>query len=157
MPFIERVRRVFTRSPPPSPTSSTPAAKAKRAKKTKSLTYKPGEMPPPKYSAPYDPRHQARLRRFSFSDAWSRRQSETKEVSPMASCAPSRRGSVVEAMRRLGAGRKSPVDEGDEDGELDSVSGLPVPRRAEASPASTQPELTRDELSRATQSTVPAN
>ncbi|MCJ1285245.1 hypothetical protein MMC26_004585 [Xylographa opegraphella] len=113
MPFREKMRKAFGRSPSSSQTSSpgalTPVTSlsqlAQRDKKSKKKdkseggdVYKPGEaMPKLKYRAPVDPQHKDRLEAFSFSSAWDamRRKSTQSQYSPMGSRMPSRMGSLV--------------------------------------------------------------
>ncbi|MCJ1385366.1 hypothetical protein MMC17_008488 [Xylographa soralifera] len=113
MPFREKMRKAFGRSPSTSETSSpgalTPVTSlsqfSQRDKKSKKKdktgngdVYKPGEaMPKPKYRAPVDPQHKDRLEAFSFGGAWEamRRKSVQSQYSPMGSRMPSRMGSLV--------------------------------------------------------------
>ena len=113
MPFREKMRKAFGRSPSTSEASSpgalTPVTSlsqfSQRDKKSKNKdkrgngdVYKPGEaMPKPKYRAPVDPQHKDRLEAFSFGGAWEaiRRKSVQSQYSPMGSRMPSRMGSLV--------------------------------------------------------------
>ena len=113
MPFREKMRKAFGRSPSTSETSSpgalTPVTSlsqfSQRDKKSKKKdkrgngdVYQPGEaMPKPKYRAPVDPQHKDRLEAFSFAGAWEamRRKSMQSQYSPMGSRMPSRMGSLV--------------------------------------------------------------
>ena len=113
MPFREKMRKAFGRSPSTSETSSpsalTPVTslsqfsqRDKKSKKKDKLSngdvYKPGEaMPRQKYRAPVDPQHRDRLEAFSFGGAWEaiRRKSVQSQYSPMGSRMPSRMGSLV--------------------------------------------------------------
>ncbi|MCJ1392312.1 hypothetical protein MMC18_005179 [Xylographa bjoerkii] len=113
MPFREKMRKAFGRSPSTSETSSpgtlTPVTSLsqfsqrdkkpnKKDKKGRGDAYKAGEaMPKPKYRAPVDPQHKDRLEAFSFGGAWEvmRRKSGHSEYSPMGSRMPSRVGSLA--------------------------------------------------------------
>lgn len=69
--------------------------KARKQQKTEwpDNVYKPGEaMPKPKYPAPVNRAHQAKLSAFSFDEAWNRRASDQSQYSP--------RGSRVGSLRR---------------------------------------------------------
>ena len=118
MPFREKIKKAFGRSPSTSD-ASTPGAltpvtsltqfsqrdkKSKKDKKANGDVYKAGEaMPKPKYRAPVDPQHKDRLEAFSFAGAWEamRRKSGQSQYSPMGSRMPSRVGS--RASNKLGS------------------------------------------------------
>ena len=72
----------------------------KRTKSQKAELYRVGDwMPAPKYPGRYNKPHQDILRAFSFSShAAGRRRSEQIDVSPRASCAPSRRNSGMDGL-----------------------------------------------------------
>ncbi|MCJ1397528.1 hypothetical protein MMC11_000722 [Xylographa trunciseda] len=113
MPFREKMRKAFGRSPSTSETSSpgalTPVTSlsqfSQRDKKSKKKdkkgdgnVYKAGEaMPKLKYRAPVDPQHKDRLEAFSFGSTWEaiRRKSGVSQYSPMGSRMPSRMGSLA--------------------------------------------------------------
>lgn len=51
-------------------------------------------MPKPKYPAPVNRAHQAKLSAFSFDEAWTRRASDQTQYSPRGSRLPSLVGSL---------------------------------------------------------------
>lgn len=95
MPFREKMKRAFGRSPSASDGSDLAKTSSKGSKKDQDNTYKAGEMPKPKYRGPYNQSHQEKLSAFSFGGAWARRKSDQSQYSPMGSRLPSRRGSML--------------------------------------------------------------
>lgn len=95
MPFREKMKRAFGRSPSTSDGSELAKTSSKGSKKDQENIYKPGEMPKPKYRGPYNQAHQDKLSAFSFGGAWARRKSDQSQYSPMGSRLPSRRGSTL--------------------------------------------------------------
>ncbi|KAJ9638400.1 hypothetical protein H2201_002676 [Coniosporium apollinis] len=92
MPFRERMKKAFKRSPSNSETSSL----SKTDSKGDPNVYQPGEkMPQPKYRRPVPKEHKEKLENFSFSNAWRRSSQQSGDYSPMGSRAPSRRGSLA--------------------------------------------------------------
>lgn len=95
MPFRDKMKRAFGRSSEEEngldKVWSKPSRKEKRQKREYAdNVYKPGEiMPKPKYVAPYNKDHQAKLSAFSFGDAWKRRKSVQSQYSPRGSRLPS--------------------------------------------------------------------
>ncbi|MCJ1476182.1 hypothetical protein MMC13_004847 [Lambiella insularis] len=126
MPFREKMKKAFGRSPSisnaSSPSSSTPvnslsqfSEKSKKSKKKdkkgESDVYKIGDvMPKPKYRAPVDPQHKDRLDAFNFGGALAaiRRKSAQSQYSPMGSRMPSRMGSLASS-RQGGPSRQQSV------------------------------------------------
>ena len=116
MPFREKIKKAFGRSPSTSTNSSSPTtitpvdslSQFSSVQKTKSKDKKKKKkedeeaMPKPKYRAPVDPNHKATLEAFSFSGAFEaiRRKSAQSAYSPMGSRMPSRMGS--RASERIG-------------------------------------------------------
>ncbi|KAI9810724.1 MAG: hypothetical protein M1827_006062 [Pycnora praestabilis] len=87
MPFREKVRKAFGRSP----------SDANGMKKTNSKVQikKPDDEPTPNYRIPLKAEQKGRLQAFSFADTFSRRKSSQSEVSPMGSRMPSRKASMT--------------------------------------------------------------
>lgn len=110
--------------------SSTLSGKGKRQKQDyPDNVYKPGEvMPRPKYGAPYNKDHQAKLSAFSFGDAWNRRKSDQSQYSPRGSRIPSlvgsfRRKSFVSGSRSRKQSYVDDMVEENTDGDDDVVNG----------------------------------
>lgn len=96
MPFRERVKRALGRN------SSVSEGDPLKASKTKESTEDAGLKP--KYRAPVDPEHKARLESFSFTNSW-RRKSAQSDHSPFGSRQPSRNNSLSADPRKIfGAG-----------------------------------------------------
>lgn len=102
MPFRDKMKRAFGRSGEDENGLDRVSSKSSRKEKKQKReyadnVYKPGEiMPKPKYVAPYNRDHQAKLLAFSFGDAWKRRKSVQSQYSPRGSRIPS----MVESFRR---------------------------------------------------------
>ncbi len=95
MPFREKMKKAFGRSPSTSNGSDLAKTSSKGSRKEQESIHKPGEMPKPKYRGPYNQSHQDKLSAFSFGGAWTRRKSDQSQYSPMGSRLPSRRGSML--------------------------------------------------------------
>lgn len=106
MPFREKMKRAFGRTPATTDGSELAKASSKASQKGKDTVYKPGEMPKPKYRGPYNKAHQDKLSAFSFGDAWARRKSDQSQYSPMGSRLPSRRGSMLSGWSREARSRQ---------------------------------------------------
>lgn len=92
-----KVKRAFTRQGARGSDSSQEKKSKKSTDEWPDNVYKPGEpMPKPKYRAPVNRQHQAKLSAFSFADAWNRRSSEQSQYSPRGSRLPS----AVNSLRR---------------------------------------------------------
>ncbi|MCJ1302586.1 hypothetical protein MMC08_005390 [Hypocenomyce scalaris] len=145
MPFREKMKKAFGRSPSTSSTSASPltltssnrSKKEKKKEQAPDNIYKPGEMPASKYRGPVNKAHQEMLSTFSFSDAWAgRRKSGQSQYSPMGSRMPSRVGSPGSL---FGGGRRSRrqshVQRGVEEMEGDDdVGNVGLSRQHTASP-----------------------
>ena len=95
MPFREKMKRAFGRSPSTGDGSGLTKTSSKSSKRDPDSVYKPGEMPKSKYCGPYNQAHQDKLSAFSFGGAWTRRKSDQSQYSPMGSRLPSQRGSML--------------------------------------------------------------
>lgn len=106
MPFRERVKRAFGRTP----SSSSSSDLSKTTSHKSSVFYQPGEqMPRPKYRQPVDKKHTERLESFNFSFAGEgRRKSVTSTYSPMGSRWPSRQNSFEGSLGGFAYGRRQP-------------------------------------------------
>lgn len=132
MPFREKMKRAFGRSPSTSDGSDLAKASSKGSKKDQDNIYKPGEMPKPKYKGPYNQSHQDKLSAFSFGGAWARRKSDQSQYSPMGSRLPSRRGSMLSGRSpEAGSRQQSYVRQVVEnaDGDDDIANGMLISRR----------------------------
>ncbi|KAI9726518.1 MAG: hypothetical protein M1828_001340 [Chrysothrix sp. TS-e1954] len=99
MPFRSRMKRAFGHSSfPSSSTTASSVAEPTLDYRKDPTVYKPGEyMPRPKYRAPAEKEHTARLESFSFgaaTDKFIRRLSGASNYSPMGTKLPSRNTSV---------------------------------------------------------------
>lgn len=131
--FRAKVKRAFTRQGERNSDASHEKS-GRKGKKQKSEwpdnVYKPGEpMPKPKYGAPVNRAHQAKLSAFSFDDAWKRRASEQSEYSPRGSRLPSavgslRRKSFRPALRSRQASGNEPRLEENPDRDDDVANGV---------------------------------
>lgn len=95
MPFRERFKRALGRNTSISDSNSL------KSSKTKDSTEVTG--PKPKYRAPVDPEHKAKLESFSFANNW-RRKSTQSDHSPFGSRQPSRNNSTTDPRKLFGAG-----------------------------------------------------
>ena len=96
MPFRARMKRVFTHSSSSSSSSNSSGSLSKAESRGigDPKIYQPGEaMPRPKYRAPVDKKHKAKLDAYTFGTNL-RRRSVSSEYSPMGSKIPSRNNSI---------------------------------------------------------------
>lgn len=134
MPLRDKMKRAFGRTNEGlnglGKVSSTSSGKGKKQKQDNPDNIcEPGEvMPRPKYVAPYNKNHQAKLSAFSFGDAWNRRKSDQSQYSPRGSRYPSlvgsfRRKSFVSGSRSRKQSYVDGMVEENTDGDDDIVNG----------------------------------
>ena len=134
MPFRDKMKRAFGRSSEEENGLDKVWSKSSRKEKRQKReyadnVYQPGEiMPKPKYVAPYNKDHQAKLLAFSFGDAWKRRKSVQSQYSPRGSRLPSlvgsfRRKSGVSGSKSRQPSRVDGMMEENVDGDDDVANG----------------------------------